>query len=619
MASLNLKRLKAKTPGLSIQVDATYNYAKYLKPDVQLDQHQIANVDRFVNNVKNNVNSLLISDDPGLGKTLSALGSVAAMRSIVDPKDEWFKVLIVAPAGVLNQWAAEIEKFTKTPPEKVAINKLNPNARFCLFSYESIAAQFKRQFDKDVNEKREIIYSKKTVVEELTLPFLRDHFKCVILDEIHKIRNPKSLLFYAHNRLGRSSSTSMLNYPMIGLSGSPIVNSLKDLWSIGQVLKFPGIFQNASFYETMDTNPQAFHTTVFIRHLKNEVFSLPKLTRRTETLTMSTEEHEVLAIWIERLIEAFNAARAKTDSFVAVLAVLMRIRQVSIHPDLPNITSTLAARKLMLKAERAEVEMEEEAELDRAAMEEDGISESESADSESDSDSESQSVAEDFDINALDIENEDEDESIKEISAAWEKSSKLRWLKENLVKTTANFTKPLILYSNFATPLRAVAFFLKQHFDQECGLYVGSANATARSRLVRKFMEGDMKILLLTYGSGGLGLNLAPVAQIIIHLDLPWAPASLQQATDRAHRRGADKPITEIVLLAANSTDAFIHEKTHVRKAAYVKKLNNIANSLRGIRVMTDAAMGQKQIGEMIGWFEKRRQRSAPKRLLDEI
>jgi SNF2 family DNA or RNA helicase len=61
-------------------------------------------------------------------------------------------------------------------------------------------------------------------------------------------------------------------------------------------------------------------------------------------------------------------------------------------------------------------------------------------------------------------------------------------------------------------------------------------------------------IFLLSLKAGGVGLNLT-AADTVIHYDPWWNPAAENQATDRAHRIGQDKPIFVYKLIAANSVE----------------------------------------------------------------
>ncbi len=59
---------------------------------------------------------------------------------------------------------------------------------------------------------------------------------------------------------------------------------------------------------------------------------------------------------------------------------------------------------------------------------------------------------------------------------------------------------------------------------------------------VRRFQAGEVPLFLISLKAGGVGLNLT-AADTVIHYDPWWNPAVEDQATDRAHRIGQDKPV----------------------------------------------------------------------------
>jgi len=61
-------------------------------------------------------------------------------------------------------------------------------------------------------------------------------------------------------------------------------------------------------------------------------------------------------------------------------------------------------------------------------------------------------------------------------------------------------------------------------------------------------------VFLLSLKAGGFGLNLT-AADYVVHLDPWWNPAVQQQATDRAHRIGQDKPVVSVRLIAAETVE----------------------------------------------------------------
>ena len=80
-----------------------------------------------------------------------------------------------------------------------------------------------------------------------------------------------------------------------------------------------------------------------------------------------------------------------------------------------------------------------------------------------------------------------------------------------------------------------------------------------RGEIVKKFQEDpDCKIFLGGTRSAGVGITLT-AASNVIHLDLPWNPADLEQAENRAHRPGAEYESLNIYqIISRNSIDGFM-------------------------------------------------------------
>ncbi len=71
---------------------------------------------------------------------------------------------------------------------------------------------------------------------------------------------------------------------------------------------------------------------------------------------------------------------------------------------------------------------------------------------------------------------------------------------------------------------------------------------------VRRFQQGEVPLFLISLKAGGVGLNLT-AADTVIHYDPWWNPAVENQATDRAHRLGQDKPVFVYKLIIAGSVE----------------------------------------------------------------
>ncbi|HSW11592.1 MAG TPA: DEAD/DEAH box helicase [Solimonas sp.] len=87
-----------------------------------------------------------------------------------------------------------------------------------------------------------------------------------------------------------------------------------------------------------------------------------------------------------------------------------------------------------------------------------------------------------------------------------------------------------------------------------------------RESLVERFQRGETPLFLISLKAGGVGLNLT-AADTVIHYDPWWNPAVEQQATDRAHRIGQDKPVFVYKLLTEGTVEQKIAEMQERKRA----------------------------------------------------
>lgn len=92
----------------------------------------------------------------------------------------------------------------------------------------------------------------------------------------------------------------------------------------------------------------------------------------------------------------------------------------------------------------------------------------------------------------------------------------------------------------------------------------GATPMNARSQRVQAFQAGEGEVFLISLKAGGTGLNLT-AADYVIHLDPWWNPAVEDQASDRAHRMGQQRPVTVYRLVVNNSIEERILE-LHAQK-----------------------------------------------------
>ncbi|MDP4847222.1 MAG: DEAD/DEAH box helicase [Akkermansiaceae bacterium] len=118
-------------------------------------------------------------------------------------------------------------------------------------------------------------------------------------------------------------------------------------------------------------------------------------------------------------------------------------------------------------------------------------------------------------------------------------SAKLDYLTTELLPTLLEEGRRILLFSQFTSMLALI----EAHLEKENIPFLKLTGQTKdRATLVKKFQAGEVPVFLISLKAGGTGLNLT-AADTVIHYDPWWNPAAENQATDRAHRIGQNKPV----------------------------------------------------------------------------
>lgn len=111
----------------------------------------------------------------------------------------------------------------------------------------------------------------------------------------------------------------------------------------------------------------------------------------------------------------------------------------------------------------------------------------------------------------------------------------------------------VLLFSQFTSMLELVGARLGQEGVGHLVL-TGSTSKEERSRLVRRFQDGEAPVFLISLKAGGVGLNLT-AADVVVHYDPWWNVAAQNQATDRAHRIGQKNPVSVFKIIAKDTIE----------------------------------------------------------------
>ena len=246
----------------------------------------------------------ILADEMGLGKTLQ---TIAFLTSQVT---EDSRVLILAPSGLIYNWADEFRKFAPQL-DLAVIHGLKANREAILSENHQIYVTSYATFRQDSE-----------LYQEMAFDFL-------FLDEAQVMKNAQTKI---------AQSLRQFVVPAVfALSGTPIENHLGELWSIFQIV-LPGLLPSKKEFMKLPADRVAQFIKPFVmRRKKEEVLTeLPDL---IEVVYKNELEDQQKAIYLAQLQQMRDRLAQVTDqefqrSRVEILSGLMRLRQICDTPAL---------------------------------------------------------------------------------------------------------------------------------------------------------------------------------------------------------------------------------------------------------------------------------------------
>ena len=137
------------------------------------------------------------------------------------------------------------------------------------------------------------------------------------------------------------------------------------------------------------------------------------------------------------------------------------------------------------------------------------------------------------------------------------KNSKMTRLLDIVSAIISNGEK-VVIFSNWVESLRTVYRFLAKDYKVCC--YTGTMKSDERERQKQEFINNpECKIMMGTVGALGTSHTLT-VANNVIFYDLPWNPATVEQAEDRCHRTGTTQTVNVHYIITKNSVDEKVYD-----------------------------------------------------------
>lgn len=450
-----------------------------LNAAITLKDHQKEGVAWMQNLYNGKYPGALMADDMGLGKTLQILYFI---EWLVQQDQTNKPVLVVAPVSLLENWEEEYIRFFQ--PQSLRILKLYGSMPFD-----------KKGVDKEMINalsRKQLILTNYETLRTYQLSICAVEFSAVVLDEAQRIKTPGTLITSVAKALKADFK--------IAMSGTPVENSLMDLWCIADFAQ-PGLLGTAKNFSKKYQLPLKKNDIdvaalgeelraelgIFIkRRLKMDVAkdlpdkylsNKPEHSCHFDSLQLVREMPE---IQMSRYLQAIREAKDLSHNGSEMLLFILKIKEISDHPFLVD------------------------------------------------------GSLEEYDVDEL-------------IAS----SAKLQSLIEilDLVKQKG---EKAIVFTERKDTQRMIQRILLNYYGIEASIINGdtpsSASKWARMRKSRQETIAEFRdkegfgCMILSPIAAGVGLNIT-VANHVIHYSRHWNPAKEEQATDRAFRIGQKRDV----------------------------------------------------------------------------
>lgn len=259
----------------------------------------------------------ILADEMGLGKTIQTIAFLAAELGELPS-------LVVTPTSLIYNWEREFEKFA--PRVKVLVISGDKSLR---------EEQFQNIDNYDV-----VLTSYPLLTKDIDM-YNNVTFKYCIIDEAQKIKN--------YNTLTSKSVKEVKSLGRFALTGTPIENSLTELWSIFDFIMPGYLFSNRKFvasYETpilKNNNKSVFHELnkkikpfILRRKKIDVVLELPPKIEQKIYVDLTEEQKKLYMSYVASLkgeIDDEVEEKGFNRSKIKILAALTRLRQICCDPS----------------------------------------------------------------------------------------------------------------------------------------------------------------------------------------------------------------------------------------------------------------------------------------------
>uniref|UniRef100_A0A3Q1HJM0 DNA helicase n=1 Tax=Anabas testudineus TaxID=64144 RepID=A0A3Q1HJM0_ANATE len=425
--------------------------------------------------------SVILADEMGLGKTIQ---TISFLSYLFHQHQLYGPFLLVVPLSTLTSWQREFA--TWAPDMNVVVYLGDVMSRKTIRDYEWVNHQTKRIRFNALLTTYEILLKDKGVLGNINWAFLG-------VDEAHRLKNDDSLLY-------KTLMEFRSNHRLL-ITGTPLQNSLKELWSLLHFL-MPDKFDSWEDFEDehgkgRENGYQSLHKVLepfLLRRVKKDVEkSLPAKVEQILRVDMSAQQKQFYKWILTRNYKAL--AKGTRGSSAGFLNIVMELKKCCNH-------------SFLIKHPE---EGESEAQLER-------------------------------------------------LQSLVRGSGKLVLLDKLLTRLRERGNRVLI-FSQMVRMLDILAEYLAmKHYPFQ--RLDGSIKGEIRKQALDHFnAEGSEDFcFLLSTRAGGLGINLASADTVVI-FDSDWNPQNDLQAQARAHRIGQKKQVNIYRLVTKGTVEEDIIER----------------------------------------------------------
>uniref|UniRef100_A0A7M4FHU1 Chromodomain helicase DNA binding protein 2 n=1 Tax=Crocodylus porosus TaxID=8502 RepID=A0A7M4FHU1_CROPO len=426
-------------------------------------------------------NSVILADEMGLGKTIQ---TISFLSYLFHQHQLYGPFLIVVPLSTLTSWQREFEVWA--PEINVVVYIGDLMSRNTIREYEWIHAQTKRLKFNVLITTYEILLKDKAVLGSISWAFLG-------VDEAHRLKNDDSLLY-------KTLIDFKSNHRLL-ITGTPLQNSLKELWSLLHFI-MPEKFEFWDDFEDdhgkgRENGYQSLHKVLepfLLRRVKKDVEkSLPAKVEQILRVEMSALQKQYYKWILTRNYKALSkGTRGSTSGF---LNIVMELKKCCNHCYLIKPPE------------------------------------------------------------------ENERENGSEILLSLIRSSGKLILLDKLLTRLRERGNRVLIFSQMVRMLDILAEYLAiKHYPFQ--RLDGSIKGEIRKQALDHFNADGSEdfCFLLSTRAGGLGINLASADTVVI-FDSDWNPQNDLQAQARAHRIGQKKQVNIYRLVTKGTVEEEIIER----------------------------------------------------------